>query len=309
VKKVGIVILNYKNWQDTIECLEAIFQLDYDNCQVVVVDNDSRNDSLEHISQWVCKQGVNIVSLSGDEVKSGNNHIDSDFVTIQSCVNGGFAAGNNIGIKLALACGCDYVLMLNNDVIVENDFLGKLVDYIQDHGQIAVAGPKTIKEDGSINPTCARRRPGFWDQFFVSGPIARHFPNNRWVRQHYYRDEYNFDKPHEVDLISGCCMLIKREVFDKVGLLDENTFLYYEEMILHEKLREIDMLTVIIPQSVVVHKGSKSTSSEPTLYLKEVLLKSACYYYSTYRKYPKLLMFLLFKYRMFFARLVSALKT
>lgn len=308
-QKVAIVILNYRNWQDTIECLESIFLLDYEHCQLVVIDNDSQNDSLDHINHWLEQQDIDVVSLSDDVVKAGKSRADADVVLIQSSVNGGFATGNNLGIKLALDCDCDYVLILNNDIIAEKDFLGKLVEYAEAHCEVGVVGPKTIKEDGSINPTCARRRPGFLCQFFVAGAIARLFPDNKWIRYHYYRDEYNFDKPRNVDIISGSCMLIKREVFEKTGFFDENTFLYYEEMILHEKLRKMGMSTAIIPQSVVVHKtGSKSALGKSAFYMKKVFFESGCYYYTTYRKYPKLLMFLLFKYRMFFARIVSAFK-
>jgi GT2 family glycosyltransferase len=153
--KIYIIILNYNGWDDTIECLESVFKLNYGSFQVVIVDNNSENNSLEKIKSYIdgslnlelnvnpelkhlvyplSKKPVSYVFYNRDEAeKSGNLELEKKLknpvILIQSGYNGGFSYGNNIGIKYSMAKNdFEYIWLLNNDTVVEKDSLSKLVE-------------------------------------------------------------------------------------------------------------------------------------------------------------------------------------
>jgi len=258
---VYIIILNYRNHTDTIECVRSVEAVNYPNHRIIIVDNGS-DDGSEEILR-----------------KEFKEHL-----FIQTGRNRGYAAGNNAGIAYALEAGADYVLILNNDTRVDPDFLGRLVDYAESDPSAGVLGPKIVTESGDLDVNCARRRPSLPDYFWRAGPGRWLLPDNRWVRSHYYMDEYDFKDPREVDVISGSCMLIRCSLFQETGLLDERTFLFLEEFILHEKVRKTGFSTVIVPSSTVVHKGHSSVGKNNYKAL-GARLKSLYHYLRNYREF------------------------
>jgi len=315
--RVFIIILNWNGWKDTIECLESVFKNSYPNYTVVVVDNGSSDGSMEKIKAWadgkeevltteysnqLCnpplKKPIPYVYYSREEAKKGGNPelgksvlnnqqatINHPLILIQSRSNLGFAAGNNVGIRYVLSKGhSDYIMLLNNDIIVTRDFLVKLISFMQDHSTAGVAGPKIIDEKGEIDKNNLRKRLRLLDVIFIMGIGQALFPNNRWQKRHRYTNEYNFESPKKIEIIAGACILFKTKVLNNIGLLDENTFLYLEEFILHEKLRKTDWETWIIPESEIIHKGSKAISLRTSSFMKKVTLKSLVYYLKNYRR-------------------------
>ncbi len=176
--KIYIIILNYNGWKDTIECLESVLKNDYENYQIIVVDNDSPNNSMEYIINWAKgKQEViydensqlkhlsqpfeskplEYVLYTKEEALNGGDKekeskLNNPIIFIQSGENGGFAAGNNIGIKYALTKDdFEYVWLLNNDTVVDEYALYNLVgtDKVFSGSELMYAGlmiPK-IEED------------------------------------------------------------------------------------------------------------------------------------------------------------------
>lgn len=286
MKKVGIVVLNYKNYEDTIECLDALFEITYPNTEIIVVDNDSQNDSLEFIHKHLAERQTphcQIAEGSDDAYRAVSERV----ILIQSGRNGGYSAGNNVGIRVALARSADYVLILNNDTLPAPGFLEPLVDYAETHNDVGVVGPKVLREDGTIDPSAFRRITlGFY--LFGQGIPGLLFPNSRWAKRAIYRDEgYAYDYPREVDIVSGSCLLIRKRVFDRTGLLDENAFLYLEEYILCERLRAAAMTAAIVPAAEIVHKRHKSTSACKKRLLRGINRASRYYYLTHYRHYPR----------------------
>jgi GT2 family glycosyltransferase len=207
-------------------------------------------------------------------------------VLIQAASNRGYAAGNNIGIKAALKARAEHVLILNNDVIVQPGYLETLVRFMQDHGSCGIAGPVLFNERGQRDPNCARRRPESVADYLFRSALGRSlFPDNKWVRHHFYLDDYSFQEPRAVDIISGSCMLIRRDVFERIGLLDEHTFLYLEEFILHEKLRSTSYYTAIVPLSTAIHKGGRSIANVDSVALNRYSKASFRYYLRRYRRF------------------------
>ncbi len=283
---VAIVILNYKNYGDTIACLRALTAITYPHTDTIIVDNDSQNDSLDYIRQDLSARQVDHACIREDDIAASGGKPETT-ILIQSSRNRGYAAGNNLGIRLALAKGASYVLLLNNDTRVEKGFLEPLVRYAETHEHVAAVGPKVLDAHGQIDRQCARRRITPWYFFFANGLGKRLFPDNRWIRRHTYQDEYAFENPQEVEVLSGCCMLIKSSVFRRLGLLDENTFLYYEEMIFHELLRHAGLTSAVVPQSVIVHRHGQSTALTPKKTLKRIGDASLLYYLTHYRHYSR----------------------
>ncbi|VAX27646.1 hypothetical protein MNBD_NITROSPIRAE03-1203 [hydrothermal vent metagenome] len=264
---VYIVILNYRNYTDTIECVRSVEAVKYSNYRIIIIDNGSDNES--------------------EEILRGKFH---KHIFIQTGENRGYAAGNNAGIEYALNAGADYVLILNNDTRVEPDFLEKLVDYAESDPDVGVLGPKIVTGSGDLDISCARRRPLLPDYFWRVGPGRWLLPRNRWVKRHYYMDEYDFQEAREVDIISGSCMLIRCKLLQEIGLLDENTFLFLEEFILHEKVRRTGFSTVIVPSSRIVHKGHSSVGKQNYGAIGESL-RSLNYYLSNYREFGRVEVF------------------
>jgi len=291
-KEVSIVILNYKNWRNTLECLASVLNITYSSYRLIVVDNDSRNNSTEYIRNWFIDHQIHPLCLSQEQFETGYYN-NNPAVIIQSNLNGGYAAGNNIGIRWAIRAGSKYVLILNNDTIVQSGFMEPMVAFLENSANAVMAGPKVIDSRGNIDRNCARRRPTVTDYLHRFGVIKVLFPRNKYVLRHYYVDEYDYSYPKEVDVLSGSCMLIKTEILKVIDFLDESTFLFLEEFILCEKLKLINKSSVIIPESVIVHKHGSAISSAPSLNILKSSNESFFYYLKKYRGFSWLLICLI----------------
>lgn len=286
--KVAIVVLNYKNYNDAIECLHSLANITYPNTETIVVDNNSQNDSLAHIGRDLSARQVPHVVIE-EKAIDASGHFPEKTILVQAIGNRGYAAGNNLGIRVALARGAEYVLLLNNDTLVDRGFLEPLVRYAGFHEGVAAVGPKVVDPQGNIDTACARRRLTPGECFFRVGVGRRLFPNNRWTRRPVYKGEYCFDRPRQVDVLSGCCILLKSKVLKAIGLLDEKTFLYLEEFVLHEKLREAGLASAIVPDSTIVHKYGQSTADAPSAFIAKARRDSLRYYLIHYRQYPRVI--------------------
>lgn len=196
--KVFIIILHFGNRKDTEECLNSLKNLDYDNFEIIVIDNDKDNR--------------------------------------------GFAGGNNIGIKKAMEKGADYILLLNNDTIVDQpDFLKKLVDAGEKNEKVGILGP-IIYEHGSNKI------------HFAGGKINRLYTKG-------------IHAPGAIDYITGACLLIKRKVVEKIGLIAEEYFLYCEDVDWCLKARKAGFLCLVMPDSRISHKVSQNAKIESFSYI------------------------------------------
>lgn len=233
--KVSIIILNWNGWKDTIECLESLYQINYPNYNVVIVDNHSEDDSVDKIKNY-CKGKIRVKSNFYTEYistskpikvfeytrkKSEDNQKDvivfsnKDLIIIKNDENAGFAEGNNIGIRYALkTLKSEYVLLLNNDTIVDKNFLDELIKVGESNNKIGIVGSKIYFYD---NPNQIQSE-GFNINWY-RGEVKPLYNKNGSTKQEIY----------EVDAVSGCSMLIKKEVFSKINLLDKNIYLYYED--------------------------------------------------------------------------------
>lgn len=269
-EKVYIILVNYKNWLDTIDCIESILQNNYRNYQIVIVDNNSNNDSVKRIIHWINqinndnyyyeksnsnidkfqKARISYILYSEKEVEEykinkKKNELNNLIIIIQSKNNYGFAAGNNIAIKYILKKGdCRYILLLNNDTIIESHLLEKLITAAKANKNIGIVGAKIFYYN---------KKNRIW---FNSGKFNK-------ITGIAYNIKSN--KRHGISycsFITGCCMLIKLEVIEKIGLLNENYFMYVEDLDFSYKALKNGFLLAINHDAVLWHKIGSSNSGE-----------------------------------------------
>ena len=227
--RVAIIILNWNGKEDTIECLESLKHITYPNYEILLVDNGSADGSVECFRK----------RYPGMEI-------------IENGENLGFAEGNNVGIRRAMAEGADYVLLLNNDTVVDPEFLGELVKVAEGDARIGIVGPKIYYYNSKILQTVGNRVIVSLGQPFLRGLNEE--------------DTNQYETICEVDSIPGCALLIKKEVITKIGLLDFRYFAYFEDMDWNLRANRAGYKIKIVPMSKIQHKGSASTKLNSPLY-------------------------------------------
>jgi GT2 family glycosyltransferase len=190
--------------------LDSVFFSDYPDNETVVVDNDSKDGSLELAKNLYPK-----------------------FHFIKNEKNIGFSAGNNIGIRFALEKMADYVFLLNNDAILEKNTLSKLIETAE-REKAGIFSPLILDKDEDI--------------WFAGGKI-------KWssMKAVHENNLSNNKKSYPTEYISGCAMLIKKEVFKKTGLLSEDYFLYYEDADFCLRARENGFECRVVPEAKIKH--------------------------------------------------------
>lgn len=221
--QVFIIVLNWNGWDDTKECLLSLRELTYSNYKIVLVDNGSSDRSIE------------LARIEFPEVK-----------LIENGSNLGFAAGNNVAIQYALDHKADYIMLLNNDTIVDASFLEPLLSAFRDDQKVGFASPKIY----------------YYNQpnviWFFEGAIDWKIG---WAYHKNPNQEDNlglYQKTVETPVITGCCMLVAREVFEKIGLLDPRFFLIYEDSDWSWRATSAGYKGVSVAESHIWHKVSAS---------------------------------------------------
>ena len=246
---LSIVILSWNTKALLKQCLKSLEEGcgGVKGCEVIVVDNGSTDGSVEYFR-----------SITG--IKSIKGITSMKLVENQS--NLGFAKGNNIGIKEARG---EYIMLLNSDTIVQKGSLKKMVDFLDQHGEISVVGPKLLNQDGTPQSSCGQF-PNLWVVFIML--FKEHFGGSRTVR-------YSPAVSGEVDWLMGAAFVAREKVFKKVGFLDERMFMYMEEVEWFYRVRKAGLKAYFLKEAEIVHLGRGSSSSgkkEPILNIYKGLL-------------------------------------
>ncbi|GAP08605.1 predicted glycosyltransferases [Anaerolinea thermolimosa] len=219
--RVAIVVINWNGGDDTLACLDSLARVQYPERYVLVVDNASQDGSPERIR--ACHPEVTL---------------------LESRTNLGFAGGNNLGMKVALQKGADYVLLLNHDTLVSPDFLEKMVSVGEADPSIGVLGPTIYYHT---------RPEVIWS---AGGAIDwKHGVARMIGMDETDQGQYGL-KPRAVDFVTGCAMLVKRKTLEAAGLLDEGFFAYYEEVEWCVRIRRAGYQIVYVPGATIWHKIS-----------------------------------------------------
>jgi GT2 family glycosyltransferase len=177
---------------------------------------------------------------------------------IKSAVNLGFAKGNNVAIR---QCQGRYIALVNPDVIVFPGCLDALADFLDQNPKVGNVGPRVLNPDMSMQSTC-RRFPTLWNNFCSATGLATKFKNSRL-----FAGEHMFYFPHDrtlaVDVLVGCFSMIRHETFDDVGLLDENLFMYGDDVDWCRRARNAGWQVVFHPAGKAIHDRGKITAPYP----------------------------------------------
>lgn len=269
-----IIILNWNGWKDTIECLDSLLKINYQNYNIVLVENGSSNDSFIRLKDYIERNlalmpSNSLLSIINvclddriDKILSYEDTISNiGLILIKNKLNCGFADGNNIAINFALNAGLnpDYFLLLNNDTTVSEEFLNELVTIAQSDIKIGFVGPKVYHYYNSCS--------GKNIISFAGGKI------NLWKGKSYHIgsgevDLGQFNLVKDVDYVEGSCILIKTSVLRKIGLLDPNYFAYWEETDLCMKGIKAGYRALYAPKAVIWHKVSASVSASSNYKIK-----------------------------------------
>lgn len=232
----SIIIINYKTPQLTSDCIQSLLKVIPSDSEIIVVDNGSEDDSLQIIENTF---GSTIKLISGER-------------------NLGFAGGNNLGAKAASG---HYLIFLNSDTIIENDFITPCIKILEENQHIGIIAPRLKLADGNFQKAAYGRFPALW----------------KLLTQQTKRELALSDGDYtEVDWVSGCALIIPRELFDKIGGWDENFFLYYEDVDLCRRVHEAGFTCAIAHEADIIHLGGRSADNNS---IKQYYYRSQDYYF------------------------------
>jgi N-acetylglucosaminyl-diphospho-decaprenol L-rhamnosyltransferase len=262
--RLRVIILNYRTPELTIACLHSLVEeiKELPGTQVTVVDNASGDGSVEQISAAIAQENWDWVTFLPQER------------------NGGYAFGNNVGIRPGLASDSppDYFLLLNPDTIVRAGALRALVDFMDQNPEAGIAGSRLEEPDGT--PQCsAFRFPNVWSELdsglrlglvtqLLSEQIVPILPVTEAIRQ--------------VDWVAGASMIVRRQVFETAGLMDEKYFLYFEEVDFCIAAKNAGWTCWYVPESRVVHYVGQSSGVTDT---KRKAKRRPAYWFDSRRRF------------------------
>ena len=230
--EVSIIILNWNGIEDTIECIESLKNINYQEYKIIVVDNGSSEN-----------EGQVLKAKFGD-------YID----IIRNERNYGYAEGNNIGIRYVLNKSMpEYILLLNNDTVVHPRFLNELIDIAEQDSATGVAGPKTYYYDNAMELQFVATKVNLWTGWI----------NHIGVGE---IDSGQYNTIRDTDYCQGSCFLIKQEVIQTIGLLDSAYFAYWEETDYCRRAHKAGFRIVYCPDAQIWHKTPQTGYEANAIY-------------------------------------------
>lgn len=231
--KLSIVILSYNTKDLTLASLESVIlqykqELEKAEIEIIIIDNNSSDDSVEGIKKY-----ISIIKFKGA------------IQLIQSRKNLGFGGGCNLGVKTARG---DKILFLNSDTeVLDKGFLG-MVKFLEDNSKVAILGGRIENYDGSLQPSAGK----FYNLFNLLVMLLG------FERLGFLRSSPN--KIGKVDWVSGACMMVKKDIFDKLNGFDEQLFMYVEDMEICFRAQKYGYKTYFYPEIELKHKSLGSSN-------------------------------------------------
>lgn len=230
--KVYIIILNWNGSEDTIKCVDSFSQLQYPNYELVVLDNGSTDNSVRRIKKKFPKIKV-----------------------IETNKNLGYSGGNNAGIKHALNNKAGYILIVNNDTeVVNSTFLQEMVDKMEGESLIGIMGPKVLNPGGHVQNT------------ILFTPTLLNCIKESLGLRFRTKEQKDYNILQQVGAVSGVCWMIRTNVIRKVGLLDEDYFMYAEEQDYCYRVKKADWKVMYYPIDSVLHKKEHEDTNMERVY-------------------------------------------
>jgi len=230
---ITIIILSYNTYDLTLQCLTALSKTDWGSLthEIILVDNASTDKTVERIKKKF-----------------------SDVRVIKNSKNIGFAAGNNVGIREAKG---RYLLLLNSDTEVNPGTLKTMIEFMDTHTEAGASTCRLVLPDGSMDPACHRGFPTPWNGFSYYVKLESVFPKTKLFGG-YHMGYKDIAVPHEVDAISGAFFMVRKEVIQEVGMLDEAYFMYAEDIDWAYRIKEHGWEIWFNPDTAALHHKKKS---------------------------------------------------
>ena len=247
MKTIGLVTINFNSDKETHTCLESLERLLIPkdcNFHILIVDNGSKVPFM----------------LTKEEKERGNVHL------IRSEENLGFTGGNNLGMQHLLDKGATHIMLLNNDTIVDPKLLSKLLEKLDSSNSIGMVVPKIYFAKGHEYHKNKYKKEDLGNVFWYAGgnvDFANVFTRHRGVDE---VDHGQYDLEEEIDFATGCCVLIKRNVLEKIGLFDDKFFLYFEDGDLSMRVKKTGYKIFYVPSAVLWHINAGSSGSGSNLH-------------------------------------------
>jgi GT2 family glycosyltransferase len=233
--KLSVIIVNYNVKHYVYQCLDSVYRaIKGLEAEVFVVDNHSHDGSVEYL-----------------QTKFTDVHY------IESNHNLGFARANNVAIKQSTG---EYVLLLNPDTFVGEETLKNVVAFMDGHPEAGSAGVMMLMADGNKALESRRGNPTPMTAFYKMVGLCKRYPQSRRFGR-YYMGYLPWDEPAEIDVVSGAFCMLRREALDKIGLLDEDFFMYGEDIDLSYRLHEGGFKNWYSPEVILHYKGESTQKS------------------------------------------------
>lgn len=243
MKKIFAITVNYNRTDSTKRLLNSLEKIEIDNFDfdIIVVDNGTKEEF--------------VVSDKNDNV-----------TIIRPGFNTGFSAGNNIGVKKALDRGADYILLINNDTIVDPGLVSNLLKVMESYEKIGIVAPKIYFEKGKEFHKGKYSKKDLGHVIWFAGGMMD-WENAKSTHRGVDEVDYGqYDKVEKIDFATGCSMLIKREVFEKTGFFDERYFLYYEDADLCQRTIKAGFQIYYAPDAFLYHENASSSGTGSNLH-------------------------------------------
>lgn len=247
MKEITIIIVSY-NVEDLLkQCIQSIYQMTKPELfDIIVVDNNSGDASVA----MIMKTFPNVRLIQNDE-------------------NLGFSGANNMALRQSSS---KYILLLNPDTIILNNSIEKMLEFLASNENAGAVGPQILNPDKSPQKSC-RKLPGFIDALFYISGIGRVFPNARIFRS-WLLPEFDYGKTQRVEYISGACIMVRKKVFDDIGLFDERFFLYSEDTDLCLRMMKNRWDILYFSVAKIIHYGGQSSNYHKNWQQAEEMFKS-----------------------------------
>lgn len=314
---VGILILNYNNYQDTVNCIASIERYNTFPSKILVVDNGStRVSERDKVDKYLKEKFKDSFSIYKENQTRGVSTL-SPVSSLHLLKNYGYAVGNNKGLELFYKDDdIDNVLLINNDIILVEDMVPKLVKKISSKGK-AVISPVLYKIGlKEIDWDCCRKEPSLGDVFIQHLFLCRNIfgiqSNLKKKNSVANLNDVYSGNTVQVDMPSGSCMLFNKNVFIEIDSFDPNTFLYYEENILSQKFKRHNVNVFVDFSTKCIHVGASTVKKTVnSVFSTKCWIRSCKYYLKKYR-HPSFiymaLMDLFFNALIFKARIATGLR-
>ncbi|MCU0417767.1 MAG: glycosyltransferase family 2 protein, partial [Cytophagaceae bacterium] len=241
MKTLSIIIVNYNVCHFLEQTLTSVYKAKQDlSVEVFVVDNNSVDGSVEMV-----KEKFPEVEL------------------IDNKENLGFSKANNQAIRRSKG---EFILLLNPDTVIEEDTLVKIVQFMQEHPEAGGLGVKMLDGKGNFLPESKRGLPSPWVAFYKIFGLSALFPKSKKFG-HYHLGYLDKDKTHQVEVLSGAFMLLRKSTLDTIGLLDEDYFMYGEDIDLSYRILKHGKKNYYYPETRIIHYKGESTKKTSINYV------------------------------------------